>query len=111
MNTMDTHTLSIILSYHKENLAKVSFTCKEWNSTNSKFNDEVKMKYLADTSFKTREKVYLELDKEMFNVSKGFVPYEDYYTDWRDEAFEDEHQINWYAWRKYSFFYKQAIKE
>ena len=107
MNTND--TLSIILSYRKANLANVASTCKEWNSMNSKFNDEVKMEYLGESAFKAQEDVFLELDKEMFNVSNGFVLYDDYSSDWRDLEDENEHEYNWYALREYSFFYEQTM--
>tara|TARA_B100002051_G_C16541734_1_gene537941 strand:- start:177 stop:518 length:342 start_codon:yes stop_codon:yes gene_type:complete len=110
MNTVD--TLSIILSYRKANLAKVASTCKKWKAINSEYNDAVKMNFLLDTSYQTRAEVFLELDKEMFNVSKAFVSsYDDYNSDWRDAENEDEHQYNWYAWREYSFFYEQTMAQ
>jgi len=107
MNTYD--TLDIVLSYRKANLANVAATCKEWNAANSKFNDKVKMEYLEECAFQARGEVFLELDKEMFNVSNGFVSYDDYSSDWRDVEDENEHESNWYAFREYSFFYEQTM--
>ena len=103
MNTAD--TLELILSCDKTCLAKIASTCKKWNVTNSMRYDEEKMYYLQDEALRNRKAVFIELDKEMFNVSNGFVSYDDYCSDWRDAEDENELQDNWYAFREYSFFY------
>lgn len=108
---MDTDdTLELILSYHKTSLAKVASTCKRWNNINSNYYDKAKMSYLQDQALSTRQAVYLELDKEMFNVSKGFVSFDLYNSKWRNDN-EHFHQANWYAFREFSFFfdYKMSL--
>jgi hypothetical protein len=105
---MNSDTLFLILTNYDCNLSKICRVSKKWKNLlytpkNSSFQEMKRNDFISTNLNILKEKLIIELDKEIFDASHCYDDNIIYQKDWRENFIDWE--LSWYSFRECSFFY------